>query len=589
MKTVRLFIIAAIILAITSAAPLFGQKLKPEAVPEDVKQAMDFEYPNVKILYWEMSDNLYVANFKEDNSPGKCYIKKDGQWQKTVYPVPRVELPSAITDYVKANYANYTISVSQLQEMPNVRIHYYIEAKPEGVGYEASKLTFNTVGTLIERIDPVGFNTEAKSVVDQSSSNAKPSPTSGTSGKPTASNSSSKPTTSTTKPTTTTTTKPTTSTTSKPTTSTTTKSTTTTTKPTTTTTTNKPTTTTTKPTTTKPTTTATTAATTAKTTSSKSTSTTSSNSKTTASNDKPKKEKEEKPVYDERGNKAIDPNSVPANVKTALSKKVQRPEELHWFKLDTFYIANFIAREQKNEVFISNSGLWEKTYTVLPEVSVSGNMLKHLQTYYKGYRFKNAIKETRADKKDVTMVEIYEKNNYKQKLVTTLFFDKTGKLIRTIDPDYEIGGQVKESAEDESLEKYYEKMNMSNKADDNTNIPKDVLNAFKAKYPHVTGVTWAETDNGDYSATYFGTRGKEICIINSYGVITETMTMGNLDNLLSSISTYIKQNHKNCKVVEYYAVKRLVEKKNYYKVIIADKKTKVEQELLFTTSGKIVE
>jgi hypothetical protein len=583
MKTVRLFIIAAIILAITSAAPLFGQKLKPEAVPEDVKQAMDFEYPNVKILYWEMSDNLYVANFKEDNSPGKCYIKKDGQWQKTVYPVPRVELPSAITDYVKANYANYTISVSQLQEMPNVRIHYYIEAKPEGVGYEASKLTFNTVGTLIERIDPVGFNTEAKSVVDQSSSNAKPAPTSGASGKPTASNSSSKPTTSTTKPTTTTTkpttstttTKPTTSTTSKPTTSTTTKSTTTTTKPTT--------------TTTKPTTTATTAATTAKTTSSKSTSTTSSNSKTTASNDKPKKEKEEKPVYDERGNKAIDPNSVPANVKTALSKKVQRPEELHWFKLDTFYIANFIAREQKNEVFISNSGLWEKTYTVLPEVSVSGNMLKHLQTYYKGYRFKNAIKETRADKKDVTMVEIYEKNNYKQKLVTTLFFDKTGKLIRTIDPDYEIGGQVKESAEDESLEKYYEKMNMSNKADDNTNIPKDVLNAFKAKYPHVTGVTWAETDNGDYSATYFGTRGKEICIINSYGVITETMTMGNIDNLLSSISTYIKQNHKNCKVVEYYAVKRLVEKKNYYKVIIADKKTKVEQELLFTTSGKIVE
>ena len=576
MKTVRLFIIAAIILAITSAAPLFGQKLKPEAVPEDVKQAMDFEYPNVKILYWEMSDNLYVANFKEDNSPGKCYIKKDGQWQKTVYPVPRVELPSAITDYVKNNYANYTISVSQLQEMPNVRIHYYIEAKPEGVGYEASILTFNTVGTLMERNDPTNFNTEAKSVVDQSNSSSKPAPTAGASGKPTASNASSKPATSTTtKPTTTTTNKPTTTTTTKPTTS-------TTTKPVTTSTTSKPTTSSTKPTTTAATAAATTTTkptnTSSKpnTTTNKPTSTSSSNSKTSASNDKPKKEK-------------VDPNSVPANVKTALSKKVQRPEELHWFKLDTFYIANFIAREQKNEVFITKSGLWEKTYTVLPEVSVSGNMLKHLQTYYKGYRFKNAIKETRADKKDVTMVEIYEKNNYKQKLVTTLFFDKTGKLIRTVDPDYEVGGQAKESAEDESLEKYYEKMNMSNKADDNTNIPKDVLSAFKAKYPHVTGVTWAETDNGDYSATYFGTRGKEICIINSYGVITETMTLGNPDNLLSSISTYIKQNHKNCKVVEYYAVKRLVEKKNYYKVIIADKKTKVEQELLFTTSGKIVE
>ena len=252
-------------------------------------------------------------------------------------------------------------------------------------------------------------------------------------------------------------------------------------------------------------------------------------------------------------------------------------------------MANFIAREQKNEVFISKSGIWEKTYTVLPEASVGGNMLKHLQTYYKGYRFKNAIKETRADKKDVVMVEIYEKNNYKQKLVTTLFFDKTGKLLNTIDPNYEMDGQSKESDEDESLEKYYEKMNMSNKADGESNIPKDVMTAFKAKYPHANGVKWTETETGDYAASYFGTRGKEICVINSYGVITETMTMGNPDNLLSSISAYIKQNHKNCKLVEYYAVKKLVDKKNFYKVIIADKKTKVEQELWFTTSGKIVE
>ena len=132
-------------------------------------------------------------------------------------------------------------------------------------------------------------------------------------------------------------------------------------------------------------------------------------------------------------------------------------------------------------------------------------------------------------------------------------------------------------------------MNMSNKADGDNNIPKDVMNAFKAKYPHANGVKWTETETGDYSASYYGTRGKVICIINSYGVITETMTMGNPDNLLSSISAYIKQNHKSCKMVEYYAVKKLVEKKNFYKVIIADKKTKVEQELWFTTSGKIVE
>lgn len=596
MKTIRLSLIALMAFLLTAITPLHGQKLKPDAVPEEVKQTMDFEYSNVKILYWELSDGVYIANFKEDNSPGKCYITKNGQWQKTVYPVPRAELPSAITDYVKQNFSNYSIAVSQLQEMPNVRIHYYIEARPEGVGYEPSILTFNEVGVLKERHDPANFDKEAKSVVDPKAA-AKPAAASASgaaAGKATASNNTGKPAQSsstagkpaanTGKPATSSTASnagKTTSTTGKPAQSSSSAS---------------------KPANSgKPTTSSTasnagkTTSTTGKPASSQSaskptTSAASSASKpATASNSKPKKEKEEKPVYDERGNKAIDANSVPAAVKTALSKKAQRPEELHWFKVDTFYVANFIAREQRNEVFITKSGLWEKTFTVLPEASVSGNMAKHLQTYYKGYRFKNAIKETRADKQDVTMVEIYEKDNWKQKLVTTFYFDKTGKLLRTVDPNYEMGGQPKEKAEDESLEKYYEKMNMSNKTENNDNIPKDVLNAFKAKYPHVTGVTWAETNDGSYSASYYGTRGKEICIINSYGTITETMTLGNPDNLLSSISSYIKQNYKNNKIVEYYAVKKILDKKNFYKVIIADKKTKVEQEIWFTTSGKFVE
>lgn len=596
MKTIRLSLIAMMAFLLTAITPLHGQKLKPDAVPEEVKQTMDFEYSNVKILYWELSDGVYIANFKEDNSPGKCYITKNGQWQKTVYPVPRAELPSAITDYVKQNFSNYSIAVSQLQEMPNVRIHYYIEARPEGVGYEPSILTFNEVGVLKERHDPANFDKEAKSVVDPKAA-AKPTAASASgaaAGKATASNNTGKPAQSsstagkpaanTGKPATSSTASnagKTTSTTGKPAQSSSSAS---------------------KPANSGKPATSSTASTAGKTTSTTgkpassqsaskpTTSAASSASKpATASNSKPKKEKEEKPVYDERGNKAIDANSVPAAVKTALSKKAQRPEELHWFKVDTFYVANFIAREQRNEVFITKSGLWEKTFTVLPEASVSGNMAKHLQTYYKGYRFKNAIKETRADKQDVTMVEIYEKDNWKQKLVTTFYFDKTGKLLRTVDPNYEMGGQPKEKAEDESLEKYYEKMNMSNKTENNDNIPKDVLNAFKAKYPHVTGVTWAETNDGSYSASYYGTRGKEICIINSYGTITETMTLGNPDNLLSSISSYIKQNYKNNKIVEYYAVKKILDKKNFYKVIIADKKTKVEQEVWFTTSGKFVE
>lgn len=590
-KAVRLLALITLATALFATNPLFAQKLKPDAVPDDVKQTMEFEYPNVKITSWELNGGNYVANFKEDNAPGKCFINKEGKWLKTVYPVPKTELPSSITDYVKTNFANYEISVSQLQEMQDVRIHYYIEARPEGVGMEASVMTFNEVGNLMDRKDPANFDKEARTVIDPVSAAAaaaraaKPSEDNkAAAAKPAAKGSSttSKSTASAGSKSTSTTGKPASSS------STASKSANTSAKP-----------------------ASTSVSSNSKSTASagsKSTSTTgkpasstSSASKSTGATQKPaataqnkteqksKKEKEVKPVYDERGNKAIDANSVPAAVKTAFAKKVQRPEELNWFRVDTFYVGNCIAREQKNEVFITPSGKWEKTYIVVPEESISGNMLKHIQTYYKGYRFKNAIKEIRADKQDVTMVEIYEKANWKQKLITTFFFDKTGKLLRTVDPNYELGGQAKESEEDVSLEKYYEKMNMSNRADDDSQIPKDVIAAFKAKYPNVKGVTWSETEDGSYRASYYSTRGKEICCINSYGVITQTMTLGNLDNLLSSISSYVKQNHKGFKVVEYYAVKNLVEKKNYYLVNIENKKTKESKELLFTTQGKFVE
>ncbi|MCQ2272877.1 MAG: PepSY-like domain-containing protein [Bacteroidales bacterium] len=590
-KAVRLLALITLATALFATNPLFAQKLKPDAVPDDVKQTMEFEYPNVKITSWELNGGNYVANFKEDNAPGKCFINKEGKWLKTVYPVPKTELPSSITDYVKTNFANYEISVSQLQEMQDVRIHYYIEARPEGVGMEASVMTFNEVGNLMDRKDPANFDKEARTVIDPVSAAAaaaraaKPSEDNkAAAAKPAAKGSSttSKSTASAGSKSTSTTGKPASSS------STASKSANTSAKP-----------------------ASTSASSNSKSTASagsKSTSTTgkpasstSSASKSTGATQKPaataqnkteqksKKEKEVKPVYDERGNKAIDANSVPAAVKTAFAKKVQRPEELNWFRVDTFYVGNCIAREQKNEVFITPSGKWEKTYIVVPEESISGNMLKHIQTYYKGYRFKNAIKEIRADKQDVTMVEIYEKANWKQKLITTFFFDKTGKLLRTVDPNYELGGQAKESEEDVSLEKYYEKMNMSNRADDDSQIPKDVIAAFKAKYPNVKGVTWSETEDGSYRASYYSTRGKEICCINSYGVITQTMTLGNLDNLLSSISSYVKQNHKGFKVVEYYAVKNLVEKKNCYLVNIENKKTKESKELLFTTQGKFVE
>lgn len=231
-----------------------------------------------------------------------------------------------------------------------------------------------------------------------------------------------------------------------------------------------------------------------------------------------------------------------------------------------------------------------KTLTVLPEESVTGPMLKHLNDYYKGWKFKDAVKEQRADKQDKTMVDFYEKANYKTKLVTTVIFDKTGKLIKTIDPDYQLGGGDKAaSAEDEALDKYYEKMNMTLESDDAKNVPESVQAVFKLKYPRVTNVEWKEDEEMNYQAIYYTTRGKEICVLNRYGEIVANMVQGKLESLSSTIDEYVKKNYKNCKVTAYYTVKKIAEKMTFYKVYILNKKTNEEDILWFNQSGKPVE
>lgn len=529
---------------------LSAQKLKPTDVPADVTQTLEYQYPYVKVTGWQKDGSNYVASVKDEGSNGKVYISADAQWLYTRFIVPQNELPSAITEYVKANYPDFVIDIACLEEKDNDKTHYYLEVKPDGVGVESSILTFSTTGKneLISRKDPANFKdplapaekpapkpVAQKDTKTPSSSNPKTT----TSGTKTATSSSSTPKTQTSTP----------KTTSAPKTSSTPKA---------------------QP--------------------DKSKEVASKNTEAKKNEPKPEKPKKEKPeevIKDEHGNIALKPNTIPEVVVKSLAKKVMHPEELNWFFIDSMYVAKCYNTGKKTAVYITKNGVWEKTLTVLPEESVTGPMLKHLNDFYKGFKFKSAVKEQRADKQDKTMVDFYEKANYKAKLVTTIIFDKTGKLIRTIDPDYQLGVNDKEvSAEDEALDKYYEKMNMTLESDDAQNVPDNVQAAFKLKFPRVTNVEWKEDGNMNYQAIYFSARGKEICVFNSYGEMVETMVMGKLDNLSETIQDYIKKNHKNCKVTEYYSVKKIAEKMSYYKVTIVDKKTNEEDILWFNLNGR---
>ncbi len=521
-----------------------AQKLKPAEVPSDVVQTLEEQYSYAKVTGWMKDGNTYIASIKDGSTNGKVYLSSDGEWIRTLFAVPTSELPSTITDYVKANYPDYVISVSALEEQEDVSTHYYLEVKEDAVGAKPSQLTFASTGMnkLLTRNDPEGFQDptvkqpdkieQAKAAAAERQAEKEAAAKREAEEKAAAEKAAKE------------------------------------------------------------------ATKTAAKTPAKPASTTSKPASTTANktNEQPKKEaksKKEKPepvVKDEHGNIAIKANTVPDVVSKALVKKVLHPAELNWFLVDSMYIARCLNQEKKTAVYIKPNGVWEKTLTIMPEESVTGLMSKHLNDFYPGWRFKSAVKEQRADKNDKTMVEFYEKANYKAKLVTTVFFDKAGKLIRTVDPDYELGGNdKKESAEDDALNKYYEKMNMTLDNDDASNVPENVKAAFKLKYPKVNNEVWTEDGYMNYIAAFYTTRGKEFCVYNNYGELVETWVMGKNDNLSATIQDYLKKEHKSCKLKEFYTVKRLADKLTAYKVIIVDKKTQEEQELWFNLSGRPIE
>ena len=392
MKIFRFFLIAFTLqLALGFSFTLNAQKLKTDDVPGDVTQSFSSEYPGAKITSWVLDGSQYVANFKDDGSIGKAFFNNDGTWTKTTYDIPTSEIPLSISKYVNENYPNYEISVCNLREMPKVNTHYYLEVRFPEVGSKdaPSVLTFDYVGNLIKREDPEGFTLRTDEPAHPA---AAQKPTKKEKEEAEAEEASSQPqgieivknddSAVAEKP--------------------------------------------------------------ARGKAEKAERVKEEKDEPAAANAKPqktkkgKKDKEVEEPFDPWAKYAIAENKVPANVQKMFKKKATKPENTQWFLVGETYIGKCVVRDLPVEVYISKKGAWKKTYSYMLQERITSAMVKHIETYYKGYKFIKAFKELRADKKNKVYVEFYEKKNYKKKLPTGIWFDeKTRKMIRTVDPNFE--------------------------------------------------------------------------------------------------------------------------------------------------------
>ena len=387
MKISRFFLTAfTMLLVFGFSFTLNAQKLKTDDVPGDVTQSFSSEYPSAKISSWVLENNQYVANFKDDGSDGKAYFKNDGTWIQTTYDIPTSEIPLSISKYVTDNYPYYKISVCNLREMPKVNTHYYLEVRYPEVGGEdlPSVLTFDYVGNLIKRQDPEGFvlrtdeptRPTATQKPDKNQSNAENAAPAKPERIEVVKNDQSAVSE--------------------------------------------------KPEKTKP----------------EKVEKAKPEKEETAAAEKPQKskkgKKEVEEPFDPWSKYAVAENKVPANVQKMFKKKATKPENTQWFLVGETYIGKCTVRDLPVEVYISKKGAWKKTYSYMLQERITSAMVKHIETYYKGYKFIKAFKELRADKQNKVYVEFYEKKNYKKKIPTGIWFDeKTRKMIRTVDPNFE--------------------------------------------------------------------------------------------------------------------------------------------------------
>lgn len=587
----------------------FAQKVKPDDVPQAVKTTFSQEFPNAKVKEWQLKNDQYWVLYKDDGSQQTSIFSTSGSLIETRTPISKQELPGFVMEYVSSEYPGYDVNTCNLLQKPKTKDAYFVEVKKSGVGTGAnSELTFTSDGKLLLRKDPDGFAVvkEKPKAVESKTEvvHNEKAPKKQANNDPEENEPKNK--------------------------------------------------------------------------------TKQNNVKEKAAknpNAEPEEtKKKSKSKKDQYPANIISENNVPPIVKKNFVKKFPKAEDVKWFNKqgDTIYTIKCFFREQNNEIKYTASGKWISQKVELDEKTIFPAVQKYLDKTYRKYELVSCIKTTNFDKNNDFEVKIIELKYKKKKLETTIFFDKMGKLIKTVDPDYsyDAADNEKESSTDRKFDEEYNNTatnvddqnqngtkvaqkelpsgvtsyvsanypgmlikssylreiddlgmcydisvardginqeitqlifdrmgkflktmteNVDEPANKGTSSKKEVavaftpadtvLNAFKVKHPKASKVIWEEGTENDFVASFNDGTGAHKSYFTANGAWVKVSTVMSPESISLNIKTYVEKNYKGYKINSARSVKK-VDKKTYYEVDIAHKKTSDTQTLEFNQAGK---
>jgi hypothetical protein len=146
MKTIliTLFVLTAAILN----AQEREQKNEKVAVPENIKDAFKKDFPESGAAIWELEDANFEAGFKLKGMDATAVYDKTGHRKELETAIKAEELPAGVLEYIRKNYAVYTITeTAKIVTDKNV-VTYETEVGKNG---NFMDLIFDAKGKFIDR------------------------------------------------------------------------------------------------------------------------------------------------------------------------------------------------------------------------------------------------------------------------------------------------------------------------------------------------------------------------------------------------------------------------------------------------------
>src|SRR4051812_243834 len=87
-----------------SAVSATAQKVKPAAVPQEVKASFSRLYPAVQKVTWEKEKGNYEAGFKQDGNSISVVFDAKGASLETEKEIRVSDLPAPVRSYIRDHY-----------------------------------------------------------------------------------------------------------------------------------------------------------------------------------------------------------------------------------------------------------------------------------------------------------------------------------------------------------------------------------------------------------------------------------------------------------------------------------------------------